>query len=197
MDWSPEQVSGWLKAKFPADESMRVSHETIYRSLFIQARGVLKKELIGHLRSKRVTRRSRRLRADGQCRGQIVGAVSIRERPAHRLRGLGPGGCNGGNRQRRFARLEFFERELELRDLRIELLRGAPELHPSQLRQLQLQLLDLQIPRQQQRLLLAHQALQAVEVVGQIGVAWHACILPAARTRCTRKCLKYRHLRIT
>lgn len=82
MDWSPEQVSGWLKAKFPADESMRVSHETIYRSLFIQARGVLKKELIGHLRSKRVTRRSRRLRADGQCRGQIVGAVSIRERPA-------------------------------------------------------------------------------------------------------------------
>jgi len=82
LDWSPEQVSGWLKTEFPADESMRVSHETIYRSLFIQARGVLKKELIGHLRSKRVTRRSRRLRADEQSRGQIVGAVSIRERPA-------------------------------------------------------------------------------------------------------------------
>ena len=82
LDWSPEQVSGWLKTEFPDDESMRVSHETIYRSLFIQARGVLKKELIGHLRSKRVTRRSRRLRADGQSRGQIVGAVSIRERPA-------------------------------------------------------------------------------------------------------------------
>ena len=52
LDWSPEQVSGWLKSQFPDDGSMRVSHETIYRSLFIQARGVLKKELIGHLRSK-------------------------------------------------------------------------------------------------------------------------------------------------
>jgi len=82
LDWSPEQVCGWLKTEFPDDESMRVSHETIYRSLFIQARGVLKKELIGHLRTRRVTRRSRRLRADGQSRGQIVGAVSIRERPA-------------------------------------------------------------------------------------------------------------------
>ena len=82
LEWSPEQISGWLKAEFPDDESMRVSHETIYRSLFIQARGVLKKELMGHLRSKRVTRRSRNLRLDGQSRGQIVGAVSIRERPA-------------------------------------------------------------------------------------------------------------------
>ena len=82
LDWSPEQVSGWLKTEFPDDESMRVSHETICRSLFIQARGVLKKELIGHLRSRRATRRSRRLRADGQSRGQIIGAVSIRERPA-------------------------------------------------------------------------------------------------------------------
>jgi IS30 family transposase len=71
-----------LKAEFPDDESMRVSHETIYRSLFIQARGVLKKELMGHLRSKRVTRRSRNLSLEGQSRGQIVGAVSIRERPA-------------------------------------------------------------------------------------------------------------------
>ena len=47
LDWSPEQISGWLKIQYPDDESMRVSHETIYRSLFIQARGVLKKELIG------------------------------------------------------------------------------------------------------------------------------------------------------
>src|SRR5258708_8888572 len=61
---------------------MRVSHETIYRSLFIQARGVLKKELIQHLRSKRCIRRSRHSRADGQSRGQIVDAISIRERPA-------------------------------------------------------------------------------------------------------------------
>jgi IS30 family transposase len=61
---------------------MHVSHETIYRSLFIQARGVLKKELIQHLRSKRLIRRSLHSRADGQSRGQIVDAISIRERPA-------------------------------------------------------------------------------------------------------------------
>ena len=82
LDWSPEQVSGWLKIQFPDDEGMRVSHETIYRSLFIQARGVLKKELIGHLRSKRVMRHSKKASANGQLRGQIVGAISIRERPA-------------------------------------------------------------------------------------------------------------------
>src|SRR5450631_761830 len=82
LDWSPEQITGWLKTQYPEDESMRVSHETIYRSLFIQARGVLKKELIQHLRTKRVTRRSRNLNLDGQSRGQIVGAVSIRERSA-------------------------------------------------------------------------------------------------------------------
>ncbi|MGH9908244.1 MAG: IS30 family transposase [Pyrinomonadaceae bacterium] len=82
VDWSPEQISGWLKVEFPDDESMRVSHETIYRSLFIQARGVLKKELIGHLRSKRMMRRSKNASTDGQPRGQIVDGVSIRERPA-------------------------------------------------------------------------------------------------------------------
>jgi IS30 family transposase len=82
LDWSPEQVSGWLKIQYPEDESMRVSHETIYRSLFIQARGVLKKELIGHLRSKRRIRRSQHSRVSGQSRGQIVDAISIRERPA-------------------------------------------------------------------------------------------------------------------
>src|SRR5580698_8679076 len=59
LDWSPEQIAGWLKTQFPDDASMRVSHETIYRSLSIQARGVLKKELIDHLRSKRRMRRSR------------------------------------------------------------------------------------------------------------------------------------------
>ncbi len=82
LDWSPEQISAWLKVSYPRNESMRVSHETIYRSLFIQARGVLKKELIQHLRSKRLIRRSRHARADGQSRGQIVDAISIRERPA-------------------------------------------------------------------------------------------------------------------
>ena len=82
MDWSPEQISGWLKTEYPDDESMRVSHETIYRSLFIQARGVLKKELLEHLRSKRRMRRSRHATVSGQSRGQIVDALSIRERPA-------------------------------------------------------------------------------------------------------------------
>ena len=82
LDWSPEQISAWLKVRYPNHESMRVSHETIYRSLFIQARGVLKKELIQQLRSKRLIRRSRHARADGQSRGKIVDALSIRERPA-------------------------------------------------------------------------------------------------------------------
>jgi len=82
LDWSPEQVSGWLKTQYPDDGSMRVSHETIYRSLFIQARGVLKKELMDHLRSKRRMRRSQHASASGQSRGQIEDALSIRERPA-------------------------------------------------------------------------------------------------------------------
>jgi len=82
LDWSPEQISGWLKIQYPADESMRVSHETIYRSLFIQARGVLKKELLGHLRSKRRIPRSQHSRIFKDSRSQIVDAISIRERPA-------------------------------------------------------------------------------------------------------------------
>jgi IS30 family transposase len=82
LDWSPEQISGWLKAQYPDDPSLRVSHETIYRSLFIQARGALKKELLDHLRSKRRMRRSRHASVHGQSRGQIVDAISIRERPA-------------------------------------------------------------------------------------------------------------------
>ncbi|NAW34725.1 IS30 family transposase [Halomonas alimentaria] len=79
LQWSPEQISGWLKLRFPRDRRMQVSHETIYRSLYIQARGVLKKELIQHLRSKRMMRRSKL--ATSQPRGQIRDAVSIRERP--------------------------------------------------------------------------------------------------------------------
>jgi IS30 family transposase len=81
LDWSPEQISGWLKIQYPEDESMRVSHETIYRRLFIQARGVLKKELLGHLRSKRRIRRSQHSRIFKDSRGQIADAISIRERP--------------------------------------------------------------------------------------------------------------------
>src|SRR5580693_8411734 len=82
LDWSPEQISGWLKTEYADDGSMQVSHETIYRSLFIQARGVLKKELLGHLRSKRRMRRSQHSHIFRDTRGQIVDAVSIRERPA-------------------------------------------------------------------------------------------------------------------
>ena len=82
QDWSPQQISGWLKMEYPNDESLRVSHETIYRSLFIQARGALKQELIQHLRSKRRIRRSRNSKASGHHCGQIVDAISIRERPA-------------------------------------------------------------------------------------------------------------------
>ena len=82
LEWSPEQISGWLKTEYPNDERMRVSHETIYRSLFIQARGVLKKELMGHLRTKRRMRRSQHSRIFKDSRGQIADAISIRERPA-------------------------------------------------------------------------------------------------------------------
>jgi IS30 family transposase len=82
LNWSPEQISGWLKIEYPKDQSLRVSHETIYRSLFIQARGALKKDLIGHLRTKRRIRRSRHARDRGYHCGQIVDAISIRERPA-------------------------------------------------------------------------------------------------------------------
>src|ERR1700723_1965845 len=82
LEWSPEQISGWLKTEYPKDERMRVSHETIYRSLFIQARGVLKKELMGHLRTRRRMRRSQHSRIYKDSRGRIADAISIRERPA-------------------------------------------------------------------------------------------------------------------
>src|ERR1017187_4816126 len=82
LNWAPEQIAGWLPRAHPDDESYRVSHETIYRSLFVQARGVLKKELLGHLRSKRTIRRSKRADPNGDQRGQIKDLVSIRERPA-------------------------------------------------------------------------------------------------------------------
>ena len=81
-NWAPEQVAGWLKRGHPDDESYHVSHETIYRSLFVQARGVLKKELLSHLRSKRTIRRSKQAGLNGDGRGQIKDLVSIRERPA-------------------------------------------------------------------------------------------------------------------
>src|SRR5271154_7573292 len=81
LEWSPEQVSGWLRIRYPDDESMQISHETIYKSLFIQARGVLKKELIKHLRSGRRFRYARKSASAG-LRGKIPDTLSIRERPA-------------------------------------------------------------------------------------------------------------------
>ena len=80
--WSPQQIAGWLMREHPDDAQRRVSHETIYRSLFIQARGVLKKELLAHLRAKRSIRRSRHASLKGDGLGQIKDAVSIRDRPA-------------------------------------------------------------------------------------------------------------------
>jgi IS30 family transposase len=82
LEWSPQQIAGWLKRSCPQDEALRVSHETIYRSLYIQARGALKKELMEHLRTRRAIRRSRHATMKGKRVGHIADAVSIAERPA-------------------------------------------------------------------------------------------------------------------
>jgi IS30 family transposase len=81
-EWSPEQIAGWLKRTYPDDETHQVSHETIYRSLFIQARGALKKELMAHLRRTRGMRRSRHHTQKTSIHGRITDTVSISERPA-------------------------------------------------------------------------------------------------------------------
>jgi len=80
--WSPEQIAGWLKKTYPEDENYQVSHEIIYRSLYVQARGVLKKELIKHLRTRRTMRHSRHGNKSGEGQGQIKDMVRISERPA-------------------------------------------------------------------------------------------------------------------
>jgi IS30 family transposase len=82
LEWSPEQVAGWLKHTYPDNENYQVSHETIYKSLFIQARGALKKELLQHLRRTRGMRRSRHHTQKTEEHGRITDTVSIRERPA-------------------------------------------------------------------------------------------------------------------
>lgn len=102
MEWSPQQISAWLEREHVADQTMRVSHETIYRTLFVQARGALKKELLGHLRSRRLMRSSKK---PGQGGGQISDAISIRERPAEAEDRAVPGHwegdllCGGKNTQ--------------------------------------------------------------------------------------------------
>lgn len=80
--WSPEQVAGWLRHTYPGDMSRQVSHETIYRTLYIQSRGALKQELLAHLRRTRVMRRSRHHTQKTENHGRIIGTVSISERPA-------------------------------------------------------------------------------------------------------------------
>jgi IS30 family transposase len=109
IDWSPEQISVWLKKTYPDDQGMRVSHETIYRSLFVQARGVLKQELIKHLRRRQTVRRSRKASARGAPHGHIVDAVCISERPAQIEDRAIPGHWEGdllcGDRQSQIATL--------------------------------------------------------------------------------------------
>ena len=82
LEWAPEQIAGWLKRTYPGDEAYQVSHETIYKSLYIQARGALKKELLKYLRRTRAIRRSRHHTQKGPDHGQIVDAVPISQRPA-------------------------------------------------------------------------------------------------------------------
>jgi IS30 family transposase len=82
LQWAPRQIAGWLKRMHPDNEALQVSHETIYRTLFIQARGALKKELVQHLRKTRAMRRSRHHTQKTDDHGRITNAVSIRERPA-------------------------------------------------------------------------------------------------------------------
>lgn len=94
-DWSPQQIAGWLARRYKREDGMFVSHETIYRSLFIQARGVLRKELIKHLRSRRTMRRAKNATTADQRRGHIRDAISIRERPAEAADRAVPGHWEG------------------------------------------------------------------------------------------------------
>ncbi len=107
--WSPEQIAGWLKRAYPDDENNQVSHETIYRSLFIQARGALKKELLQHLRRTRAMRRSRHHTQKSDDHRKIRDAVSISERPATAEDRAVPGHWEGdllcGNRNSQIATL--------------------------------------------------------------------------------------------
>jgi IS30 family transposase len=102
LQWSPQQISAWLERRYAGDETMRVSHETIYRTLFLQARGALKKELLSHLRTERQMRRPQHALYTG---GQIREAISIRERPAEAEDRAVPGHwegdllCGGNNSQ--------------------------------------------------------------------------------------------------
>ena len=93
--WSPQQIAGWLRRTFPSDPAMHVSHETIYRSLFVQSRGVLKRELLQHLRRQRRFRHARAATHVGRRAGHIRDAVSIRDRPADAADRAVPGHWEG------------------------------------------------------------------------------------------------------
>jgi IS30 family transposase len=95
LEWAPRQIAGWLKRMYPDDENYQVSHETIYLSLFIQARGALKKELIQYLRRPRAMRRSRHHTLKTKDHGRITNTVSIRERPAEAADRAVPGHWEG------------------------------------------------------------------------------------------------------
>lgn len=105
LQWSPQQVAGWLKQAYPDNEDYHVSHETIYRSLYIQTRGALKKELLAHLRRTRAMRRSRHYTQKTDDHGRITDTVSISERPATAEDRAVPGHwegdllCGSGNSQ--------------------------------------------------------------------------------------------------
>ncbi len=109
LEWAPEQIAGWLKRAYRDNETFQVSHETIYKSLFIQARGALKKELLEHLRKTRVMRRSRHKTLKGEGLGQITNTISIRERPAEAEDRAVPGHWEGdllfGNKNSQIATL--------------------------------------------------------------------------------------------
>jgi len=94
-DWSPEQIAGWLAAKYPENRDMRVSHETIYRSLYLQTRNVLHRQLLDRLRTKRRMRRGKSWSTAGQQRGRITDAVSIHDRPAEVAARVKPGHWEG------------------------------------------------------------------------------------------------------
>lgn len=82
MKWSPEQISGWLKNNYPIGSNMHISHETIYKSIFIQSKGIFNKTIRKHLRSKKTMRRAKNARSQNNIRGQIIDPITIRERPA-------------------------------------------------------------------------------------------------------------------
>lgn len=108
-DWSPEQIARWLVMTYPDDPTLRVSHETIYRTLYVQARGALKQELVAHLRRQRALRHSRASSRAGRGQGQIIEAISIAERPGtvedRALPGHWEGDLLAGNKRSNIATL--------------------------------------------------------------------------------------------